>query len=198
MENLSIIRALTSGDQIIVAEEALDYTKSYFKSDAFLIKYEKERQAHKPKVAELNQETREMYEMQLAEYREMYTPEVLDMLPEEAKAGALYELKRMEAALDGNMDPEDRKNWEFRYPAEPNDLLIRSIKDFLEITKDVDFNATTKLNPKNNHQVFTNPVYEKKDTQWKACFRAGMELTNFVRAYSQDWLSELERQKKNG
>ena len=65
------------------------------------------------------------------------------------------------------------------------------LKDFLDETKDVDFSATTKFNPENKHQVFTNPEYEKKDDQWKACYRAGKELTEAARSFVQQWQSEL-------
>jgi hypothetical protein len=192
MQHLTVIKALATGDKLKVAGEALAYTKEYYKSKEFHAKYQEQRMANKPRVAEISPETRDLLTQQLAEYKEAYTPEILDMLPEEARATALFELKRTEATLAGDMDPEERKKWELRYPADPNVLLRKNINNFLEQTKNVDYSAPTKLNPKNNHQVFTNPAYEKKDNQWKACYRAGRELTDATRAFAKEWLAELK------
>jgi len=191
MANLSALKALATGDKLKLAKELFEYTKAYYSSQEFKNLYEQKRQELKPYVPEVTPEQREMALAQVKEMEEMYTPEILGMLPPEAKAEAIKSLEDMKAQANGEMTATQKKEWEELIPENPNKALKKMLKDFLDETRDVDFNATTKLNPENKHQVFTNPVYEKKDGQWKACYRAGKELTESARSLAQQWHSEL-------
>ena len=191
MANRSVLKALATGDKVNLAKELFDYIKVYCNSREFKDLYEQKRQEVKPFVPEVSPEERDMALAMVKEYEEMYTPELLAMLPPEAKAGALQSLEDMKAQAYGEMTETQKKEWEALIPENPNKAISKMLKDFLDVTRDVDFNATTKLNPENKHLVFTNPVYEKKDRQWKACYRAGKELTEEARRLAQQWYSEL-------
>ena len=64
------------------------------------------------------------------------------------------------------------------------------LQKFLEVTKDVDFDAALKVSY--NKKVFTRPEYERKSTEWKQAFRAGREITQMARSFATQWLAELE------
>lgn len=191
MSNLSTLRALSTGDKIKVASEFFEYTKAYYNSQEFKDRYEQKRMEMKPRVSEITPEQREAALAQVAEMEEMWSPEVLEMLPPESRAGALKSLEDMKAQANGGMSESQKKRWEELIPENPNIAIKLALQDFLDKTVDVDFNATTKLNPQNKHQVFTNPLYEKKDGQWKTCYRAGKELTSTARTFVKEWLNEL-------
>ena len=60
----------------------------------------------------------------------------------------------------------------------------------LDVTKDVDFNASLK--EQYGKKKFVNPAYEAKRPEWKMAFRAGKEVTEMTRAFAQQWLNELK------
>ena len=153
MSNLSSIRVLASANKVKVATESLNYLKNYFNSEEFIAKYQDKRMSQKPPAIELSDDIKQLYTEQLEQYQEMYSPEVLGMLPEESKAGALQQIETLQAALEGDMEPDAKKKWEQNYPSNPNALLKRALLSFLEKTQNIDYNATTTLNPKNKHLV---------------------------------------------
>jgi len=191
MANASTLRILATGDKIKVAKEACNYAKAYCNSDEFKTKYQEKRMSMKPYVEQLSDEQKQAFMEQITIQEEMYTPEVLAMLPPEAKQSALQDIENMKAMANGELNEEQKRKWEDEAPADPNTAIKRALTEFLDTTQDVDYNATTKLNPEKNTQVFTNAAYEKKDYQWKACYRAGKEVTDVVRGFAREWISEL-------
>ena len=85
---------------------------------------------------------------------------------------------------------KDIKRWEALYPATVNDLLKRKLKEFLQLTSDIDYGA--KLEQRGNKKVFSDPTLEMKDAFWKACFRSGKPTVMAARAFAQQWLLELK------
>jgi hypothetical protein len=84
----------------------------------------------------------------------------------------------------------DLQSWEINYPADPMAIVKGRLQKFLEVTKDVDFDAALKVSY--NKKVFTRPEYERKSTEWKQAFRAGREITQMARSFATQWLAELE------
>jgi len=39
--------------------------------------------------------------------------------------------------------------------------------------------------------MFVNPLYERKQKEWKLAFRAGKPATDAMRAFAQKWITEL-------
>lgn len=191
MINLTTLKALSTGDKLSLAKEAFVYAKNYCNSQEFKDLYQQKRMELKPHVQELTPEEKEQGLAMIKEQEELWSPEILEMLPPEARTSALQSLEESKARINGEMTEDQKKQWDELAPEDPNTSVSRILKNFLDETKDVDFSATTKLNPENKHQVFTNPNYEKKGSQWKACYRAGEELTEAARSFAQQWYSEL-------
>jgi hypothetical protein len=79
--------------------------------------------------------------------------------------------------------------WKQDYPDDPRPVIVRRLREFMQLSADVDFNATLKT--RDGRSVFENPAYQAKSSQWKMCFRAGREATAAARAAVQAWLTEL-------
>lgn len=81
------------------------------------------------------------------------------------------------------------KEYDAKYPADPRPLITRRLREFLDVSANVDFAA--KLVPRGSVMIFANPEYEKKPDMWKLCFRAGREAVQAARAAATAWLAEL-------
>jgi hypothetical protein len=79
--------------------------------------------------------------------------------------------------------------WKRDYPDDPKPVIARRLREFLQLSADVDFNA--KLRTEGGVSKFENPAYQAKSSQWKMCYRAGKDATAAARAAVQAWLSEL-------
>ena len=69
-------------------------------------------------------------------------------------------------------------------------IIVKQLKQFLDLSATVDFNAQTVQ--KGNKLVFVNPAYEAKSSAWKLCFRCGKEAVTGARKFAQQWLNELQ------
>lgn len=72
---------------------------------------------------------------------------------------------------------------------DPKVTLKARLQAFLDTTADVDFDAETESS--GGLKRFVNEKYEAKPPEWKMCYRAGKEVTEAVRAFAKDWISEL-------
>lgn len=110
----------------------------------------------------------------------MNTPESRKLRLESIRTERAAQLKEHEAAL---------ARWRQEYPEDPKPVIAKRLREFLQLSADVDFNA--KLTTMNGVSRFENPAYQAKSSQWKMCFRAGREATAAARAAVQAWLTEL-------
>lgn len=69
-------------------------------------------------------------------------------------------------------------------------IIVKQLKQFLDLSATVDFSAQTVQ--KGNKIVFVNPLYEEKSTAWKLCFRCGREAVTGARKFALQWLNELQ------
>ena len=69
-------------------------------------------------------------------------------------------------------------------------IIVKQLKQFLDLSATVDFTAQTMQ--KGNQLVFVNPAYEAKSAAWKLCFRSGKEAVTGARKFAQQWLNELK------
>ena len=69
-------------------------------------------------------------------------------------------------------------------------IIVKQLKQFLDLSATVDFTAQTMQ--KGNKLVFVNPAYEAKSPAWKLCFRCGKEAVTGARNFAQQWLNELK------
>ena len=86
---------LKSGDEKTkITKDLCGYIKSYVYSQEFKDKYEAYRQSKKPDVHPLSEEEKANAEEVLSQMEQLYTPEMLDMLPpENENGGVLKQLK---------------------------------------------------------------------------------------------------------
>ena len=79
--------------------------------------------------------------------------------------------------------------WEKKYPTDPKAMVASRLREFLEMSSTVAFDAKTEL--KNKQQVFVDPQLERKDARWKMMYRAGKPAVDAARASAQEWLKVL-------
>lgn len=106
----------------------------------------------------------------------------------ESRLKRLDEIKADRAARQREYDTA-LATWRRDYPDDPRSLVARRLREFLQVSADVDYGA--KLRSNGSSSVFENPAYQAKSSQWKLCYRAGREATTAARAAVQTWLSEL-------
>ena len=70
-------------------------------------------------------------------------------------------------------------------PADPSVLVRTRLKEFLEESATVDFDA------KLNGHAFADPIYESKDQKWKMYYRAGKPVIEAAREEVKKWLDEV-------
>jgi len=68
-------------------------------------------------------------------------------------------------------------------------VLKQQLTAFVALVPTVDFAAQTV--DKNDRQVFVSAAHEKKDSLWKACYRAGKPAVTAAQQWAQAWLKEL-------
>lgn len=99
------------------------------------------------------------------------------------KFGIPNPMKMIDNAIDKQINKADDEK---RFPADANVLIKQRLKEFLDVSATVDFDARL------NGSMFANPEYEAKSDQWKMCFRAGKAVVEAAREEAKAWLKELE------
>ncbi|HET7437845.1 MAG TPA: hypothetical protein VFN10_24280 [Thermoanaerobaculia bacterium] len=101
---------------------------------------------------------------------------------EDLSADELKEMKKQYAA--------DLAQWNQDYPANSKVLLAQRLREFLEVSANVDYNA--KLVRSGSKMRFANENYESESGEWKLCYRAGKAPVEKARAFAKAWLAELK------
>jgi len=81
------------------------------------------------------------------------------------------------------------REFEERYPADVHQMIAGRLREFLDLTADIDFGA--ELVTKGEMKRFADPNLEQKSREWKLCFRAGKPAVDAARAFVQAWLPDL-------
>jgi flagellar biosynthesis GTPase FlhF len=196
-----------------ITTAGVSWVKSYVNSPDFKKQYAQVRQNHRPEAPtwELTPE-QELQKADAEQAQQMeeskqaiasLPPEQRKMMEEALKAAAAAtaktntpELRKMR--LDAiKMDRAERTKeheeavarWSKDYPDDPKAVVVKRLREFMQLSADVDYDA--KLKTTGSRSQFENPAYEAKPAQWKMCFRAGREATTAARAAVQAWLAEL-------
>ncbi len=106
--------------------------------------------------------------------------EVQEMLDSTAKQAVVENARRHQ---------EELKEYEINHPKNPDAMIAKRLKEFLEVSVDVRYDA--KLVKRGDLMRFESQALEEKPMEWKFCFRAGKEATDAARAFAQEWLKEL-------
>ena len=202
------------GNRAAVATDLLTYTKKYVGSPAFVQKYTEMKEREKPvpntiqTPEEMQQNAVKQYQKSVLEMEKLVKNANPALKPafEKALGDSKKLLKDAEdpnnkafVAYRKNYEGMVRNNkllwekqmseWDKKYPANHLLYIKPRLQEFMEETKDIDFNAA--LMDKGGKKIFVNPVYERKSERWKMGFRAGKEVVEPSRKIVQQWLDEI-------
>ena len=197
-----------------MVRNAVAWARAYTESPAFRAEYERRRQAARPSPPKTKGTVDDELTRQRAE-RQKDIDEMkknLAQLPPDVRKAMESAIKDAEAAnkkleADPQMAAMLRQGaeaqraeeqeaykkrleaYERRWPADPKVLIVRRLQEFLDLSKDVDFEA--KLVPAGKLMRFADAGYEQKPPTWKLCYRAGREATAAAREAAQAWLKGI-------
>jgi hypothetical protein len=215
--NTTKLRQIATGDRAGVVREIASFAKAYTQSAEFRQKYAEMRESNKPTPPEalktMAQRRREDKESMQKGIREAEVN--MKAMPTEYRAAMKQSIDMMKQQLkdidkpdnpaysaqveeiykqgyDAEMQEYKTKlaEWEQKYPIAPTPMIRKWLTDFLEVSKDVDYNAVLK-DGQYGKRVFVNPQYEAKSANWKMCYRAGKDVVDAGRTAAQQWLREL-------
>jgi hypothetical protein len=206
-------KAAAPAARAALVKGAFDWARAYTDTPAFKVQYDKERAGAVPSAPKAKNVDEELAR-QKAERRKGIeeAKKNLAQMPAEIRAQLAATIKQMEADeakrdSDAAFAPmmrqsvemqnaEDKKRYDEsmvrynqRYPADPKVLVAARLRQFLDVSKDVDFGA--QLVNAGSQKRFANAAYEAKPSEWKLCFRAGREATSAARDAAQAWLAAL-------
>jgi flagellar biosynthesis GTPase FlhF len=209
-----VFKAAPPATRAALVKGAMAWARTFMESAAFKADYDKQRLADVPNPPKFKNTVDEELAAQSAErHRSLEnTKKNLEKMTPELRAQMEPTIKQLEAQNEKfDKDPkmivmmrqgiemqrasdqkayEDRiKAHDKRFPADPNVLVARRLQEFLDVSKDVDFDA--KLVGAPRAQRFADARYEGKRTEWKLCFRAGKEAVTAAREAAQAWLNAL-------
>lgn len=209
----SVIKKLALNKRADAVREIGVYIKAYTSSNEFAEKYKAAREQAKPqglasieeklkaRISQIEADietTKADMKSKTGDMKKLYEASLLE-LTKELKAlrnpnDPAYTYYMQQATelkeSEKNMYAEDLASWQEEYPPTAKELIHKRLVQFLEFTKDIDFNA--KLVKEGNKMVFADAALEKKDGYWKLCFRSGKETITAARQYAQQWLSGMQ------
>ena len=178
----TIFKGASPQNRALMVSAVCALAKSYTQSDEFKRRYAEFRKANRPDTAgsQPDAESRRQMEKEIKEAE----AELKTLPPEMQK-----EFKGTIAAMRALLDPggEQLKEFDAKYPEDPNALVALRLKEFLTLTAGMNYNARLV------EGQFADPALESKPKEWKACYRAGREATEAARAFASQWLKELGR-----
>jgi hypothetical protein len=211
------LKKTARSDRTAIVQKIGEFAQVFTRSAEFKKRYLEYRESMKPappqtpkSLAEQKQEQKENIQKAIreteanmkslpAETRESLK-EVLPMLREQLKSlddpGNPAYSRDMEEMIKQGYENEKKEyaeklaKWEKDLPLTPENMIRGWLREFLNQTRDVDFNA--KLITKGDKMVFVNDAYEQQSSNWKLCYRAGKETVEAGRLFASRWLKELD------
>lgn len=210
-----VFRAASPAARAALVEQSLAWIKAFVASPGFARRYATAREEAKPTPPEFSGSVEDEIKRRRAEQRagvEEMRRALKDLPPAQRKEleAAMKDMLAQLAAQERDPDyrkmerqmieeerryakegyQEDLARWQQDYPADPSRLVAQRLREFLQETADVDYNA--RLVSQDGRQRFANPEYERKPRGWKLAFRAGREPVEKARAFAGNWLAELK------
>jgi hypothetical protein len=208
--------AMTPEARVALVTFALNLARTFVESEDFKRRYADHREANGPDPLPEEQtadqifaKQRAGFENQVAEMRKLF-----DQITPEQRATLESGWADMRRQLDDMEKGERRKQIEAllaqqraeqvrqrdlamqamdkTYPADPRALVAMRLRHFLDVTRDIAYDA--KLEDKDKKRVFVDPALEAKPVEWKTAFRAGKAATEAARAFAAKWLADLQSQ----
>jgi uncharacterized membrane-anchored protein YhcB (DUF1043 family) len=211
---LSNVKNIVLSNRSAVTTSLLAYVKQQVQSEEFKKEYTRLRQQHKPETttvetpAEMRKNMIDRYKKAVAEMEDAVKkadPSVKAIF-EQSLTTTKEELKKAEdpnnkilknyernyPGLLQQLEESHRQqlaDWKIKYPENHLLFVKQRLQQFLDETKDIDFDA--ELTIKHNRKIFVNPLYESKGRYWKMAFRAGREVILPARKFAADWIAEI-------
>jgi len=214
--NNDVFKAAAASARVALVNFALTLARTFAESDDFKRRYADHREANGPdplppipSVDEILAKQRAGFEQQVEQMRKLFdqiTPEQRATLEEgwkdmrrqltEIETGPRraeldQALRQQYSALERERDVA-MKELDSMWPPDYRTLVASRLRRFLEVTKDVDYEA--RLIDKEGKRLFADPALEARPKEWKMCFRAGKPATEAARGFARKWLSDLEAQ----
>ena len=194
--------------RVAFVKAVLSVMKAYSETPAFRAEYAKRREGAKPDAAQAKVSADDQANAALAEQRKQLAEtkaELAKMSPDMQKQMEPI-VKQLEESISMQANDPDTKamnkqiyeeqakaeqaryqenlaDWKKNFPEAPNQLIARRLKEFLQLTAGINFDA--KLTPLGGGRMkFADQQFEEKDNEWKVCFRAGREPVAAARARS--------------
>jgi hypothetical protein len=211
---IKTLKSATPAVRVTMVQGLLAWTKAYTRTDTFKQAYAEVRTHNKPDApepagtyADQLKKQRDDMEKSIAEMQKNMAslpPETRKQVEDSLKATrAQFEASAKDPKMNAMMEAaykDEQKNkqhryeqqvkeWEQRYPVNPDQLIARRLQAFLNVTADVDF--TAKLVANGARKRFADAKYEEKPPEWKLAFRAGREAVDAARTLAAAWLKEL-------
>jgi hypothetical protein len=204
------------GNRAAVTKDLLGYVKKYVGTPAFVKEYNTMRTNQKPQLSK-HQTPEEMQRGMIESSKKSVADmEVTIKKTTDANTKKIFEdvLLQAKKQLKEAEDPNNKQianyrkgypqllkdteagnqkilaEWEQAYPSNHILFVKKRMQQFLDETKDIDFN--TQLIEKNGKKYFVNKAYESKGNRWKMGFRAGKEVVETARAFVQQWMNEIQ------
>lgn len=211
-------KTLSAEARAAAVTAAAAFARTYCESDTFKTRYAKQREASRPEPlaplktwAETQAEQKAQFEKSLAEMRAnaaKAAPDIRKMLEETADS-LVKQQQAMDrdAALQAQMKKghemgnqykqqawaQSVKDFEQKYPEDPNAVIAVRLRAFLAMSADVP--ATAELVERDGKLRFVDRKLEGKSYAWKQLFRAGKPAVDAARSAATGWLASLEGTK---
>lgn len=208
--------AASAATQVAFVRDAFAWLKAYTETPAFKADYEKRRAAAKPEPPPSKGTPDEQFAQYQADQRKQLedTRKNINQMSPDMQKQMQPVLQQMADSIDqvaknpqmvamlkqgyAQQAETDRKQYEKelaeynnRYPADPRALIATRLREFLDESKDVDYDAKL-VESGGGRMRFADEQYESKPDRWKMYYRAGKEPTEAARAFAADWLRQLE------
>lgn len=206
---------IAAGNRAAVTRDLLTYSKNYVNAPAFKAAWEKERIAAKPtapekktfgkedvrkeKLAEVQQWIKQsqdlvkqmpQLEKDMKKTMDEYNKIQADYKDPNSKMIELFYQEKIRAEKVESSRYEERlKKWNEDYPADHNRRIKKYLVKYLEVANTVDFDAA--LTEKNGKKYFVKQEYERKHPDWKMVYRAGKEVYEVAKPFTEQWMREL-------
>ena len=186
---MKLLPSIIARNKTEAATELCTYIKTYVNSEEFIIDYNNRKEDAMPlrddngrNITSLKRD-KAIIELNIKHY-----PNDVSYVAEQQK-----ELDKTQKGIDqiitnAKKPFPNKDSWGKMYPANPEVFIKQRLNEYLALVATVDFNAALNEQDKYQKRTFVNPVYEKKNFKWKACFRAGKEVNDVVTAFAKDWL----------
>jgi hypothetical protein len=208
-------KAAPAGGRAALVTAALEWVKAYLSSPSFKAEYERRRKEAAPappqtkgtvdeeiakqraeqrkgvedarkSLAAMNPEMRKQMEVTIRQMEE----QINKMEQDQKMTQMMRQGLEMQRESEREAHKERVTKYEASYPVDPSVLVARRLREFLDLSKDVDFGARLVAAP-GGKMRFVNPAYEAKPQNWKLCFRAGRDVVGAARTFAADWLKQL-------